>query len=125
MSLEFRKIEQKIDDLHTNVYEHYRNFPLFFLKLFLYSFVGLFIGRLIEYSISAIHVSNRLNSLLSIVLQLCLIFLLFFITFHAFKFYKVLKFDDWLMNTFEGFFFALLFTSTQTSLANNAKTLLF
>lgn len=106
---------------HTNAYEHFEDAPKFFIKLLAFSIVGLIFGRLIEYIVNRINVNGRLSAIVAIILQLFIIFVLFYFFFHFLQVYKIIKFDDWLMNTFEGFFFALLFTSTQTSISDNAK----
>ena len=111
----------KTSQAHTNEYEHFEDAPKFFLKLFVYSLVGLIFGRLIEFIINQRDIKSKFDAFLAITFQLLIIFVLFYAFFHFLKVYKIIKFDDWLMNTFEGFFFALLFTSTQTSLSDNAK----
>lgn len=109
--------------LSEHRFEHSKSFFTFFYSLLLSAFSALFLGRIIEKTIEKVQGTkqSRWESFLFLLIQFCIIIVLIFASFKVIKIYK-LHFDDWLLGTFDGYFFTLIFAITQETLAKNAKS---
>jgi len=112
------KLEAKIEDkLHVNKSEHKETFIEFTSRFVFYALLGAALGGIAD--IASNKLRNKSNSKvrcgLILLLQLFVIGSIFFwLTRANFQ----IPFDDWLMETWTGFVFAITFFSSQKSLSD-------
>jgi hypothetical protein len=113
-----KHLESHIEaQMHYNAYEH-RERPLMFVgRVFLYGVVGILCGALVEFIVTRVPNDGtsqvRCGGLLA--MQLAVIAGLFLGASFVFGY----TIDNWVMETWAGFLFALTFFTAQQSLTSN------
>ena len=101
-----------------DVYEHRKSLTLFLYYFMIASAVGLFSGALLDFAVTkARGEKKRWKCALALTGQIVVVGVIFYILFKLSG--PKLFFDDWMMNTFSGFIFALTFFGAQSSLSEN------
>ena len=128
-SAEVRSItKQVMSKMHVNAYEH-TNFRYFYFSCLVSSFLGLFVGSIIEEAIVTIEgrfpATSRIRCGVLLVIQLSIIAMALHIGNTTPFIRRYLYFDDWLMGTFAGFLFALTFINVQSALSTHMTCFAF
>jgi tetrahydromethanopterin S-methyltransferase subunit D len=105
------------DVFHTNKNEHKIHPFRFILRIGFFGLLGVVLGGLLNWAINRIKndYTNRWTCSGILVLQMFTISFIFWIA----SFLLGATIDDWVMNTWAGFLFALTFFTAQSSLSNN------
>ena len=117
---------------HSNEFEHREKFITFIAYFLFYGFIGGFIGRSIDYSISMLDNENdsKQKKIFLFGIQLLLNAIFFFLAFRIITFKSKiynysLSLDDWIGSTFQGLIFATTMYSMQNNLYVNLNQGLF
>jgi hypothetical protein len=105
------------DVFHTNKDEHKIHPMRFILRIAFFGLLGVLLGGALNWAVNRIHndYTNRWTCAGILVLQMFVIAFIFWIA----SFLLGATIDDWVMNTWAGFLFALTFFTAQSSLSNN------
>jgi hypothetical protein len=115
---------------HPNAFEHKENVITFLSYFLYYGFLGAFIGRSIDKSLSLLKKNNdsRLKLFGLFLLQILVNGIFFYITFKTIIIKSKtgeLTIDDWISSTFQGLVFVTTLYGVQNNIYENIKNGLF
>ena len=113
-----KHLEQHIEEqMHYNLYEHKQKPLLFVARVFFFGALGVLCGAAVEAVITTIpnDESNQGICASILLLQLFTVAVLFLIASYIYGY----TIDNWVMETWAGFLFALTFFTSQQSLTTN------
>lgn len=115
---------------HPNSFEHKENLIVFLGYFIYYGFLGAFLGRTVDISISALKsdADSKVKLISLFILQLIFNGLFFYIIFKLITVKSKtgeLTIDDWISSTFQGLIFVTTMYSVQNNIFENIKQGLF
>lgn len=123
--LSHQQLRSKIEtELHTNLYEHRENIVRFLVVFLICGFLGLLLGGIFDYTINKFEgtETNRLKCAGWLTIQLLITGTSFYLAITLKR--TGIPFDEWMMNTFAGFIFALSLFTVQHKFNENMQCLL-
>lgn len=116
------------EHVHSNRFEHRQSLTRFLVNFFVYAFLGILLGGLIDRVVAKVRgdLNSKWRCLSALSAQLAVTGTAFYILVKLsetqnLNFLFGLMFDDWMMGTWQGFIFALTFFGTQQSLTDNIQ----